>query len=108
MTVGSLTLKDWQRTPVQLLQEFARRDRRPRPKYSKLRNRPGDPPGQIRFRVILQDQKKPGTDKDLLFLPSQGFKSAEEAKHAIALLALKSLAPLQPLERKLPEPYASM
>ncbi|KAA0176650.1 hypothetical protein FNF27_01931 [Cafeteria roenbergensis] len=108
VTVGAITMKEWQRTPKQLLHEWTQRDKRPRPKFSKLRARPGDDPGQIRCRVIVQDQKRPGTDKDLLFMPNQSFPDEATAQHAVALLALYQLAPLQPLERKLPEPYAAM
>lgn len=104
VTVAGITMKDWMKTPQTLLLEYTVHNKRPKPRYDQLA---ADRDG-TRFRVVLQDQKRPGTDKDLIFMPSRGFHEADEAKHTVALLALHSLNPTLPLERKLPEPYRSL
>jgi len=104
IVVGGLQMKEWQRTPVQLLSEFAQRQKRPRPRYDTVRA----DSGKKRFRVVLQDAKKPGTDKDLIFTPKESFPDTQDAKHCAALLALLSLQGTLPLEMKLPEPYRAL
>jgi hypothetical protein len=94
-------MKEWMKTPQDCLIEYCKSVDRPKPRFDKL---PKDEKGH-RFRLVLQDAKKPGTDKDLIFMPSRGFEDEIEAKHTLALLALKELNPSLPLERKLPDPY---
>ena len=105
ITVGGLEMKEWQRTPVQLLQEYTQRQKRPKPRYDTVR---ASEKGKRRMRVVLQDPKKPGTDKDLLFTPVESFDSNADAKHCAALLALSALQRDLPLEMKLPEPYKTL
>jgi len=62
----------------------------------------------VRFRVVLQDPKTPGSDRDLIFLPEDAAPNTDEAKHMVALLALHSLVRDHPLERKLPDPYRAL
>ena len=102
--MGGLQMKEWQRTPVQLLSELTQRQKRPRPRYDSVRA----DSGKKRFRVVLQDAKKPGTDKDLLFTPQESFPDTQDAKHCAALLALLTLQGDLPLEMKLPEPYRTL
>jgi hypothetical protein len=61
-----------------------------------------------RFRVTLPDPKTPGSDKDLEFFPDQYFQTANDAKHAVALLPLLHFCRERPLERKLPDPFREM
>lgn len=102
---GGITIKEWQRTPVQLLHEYAQHEKRPKPRFDPLR---AEEKGKKKFRVVLQDPKKPGSDKDLLFTPQECFDDTNEAKHSVALLALSYVRKNMPLEKKLPEPYKSM
>ena len=83
-------MKEWMRTPQVLLQEFTQAEKRPKPRYDKLER--ADDRG-VRFRVVLQDAKRPGTDKDLLFTMGRahGCASDDEARHTVALLALHAL-----------------
>jgi hypothetical protein len=104
--VGGIVVKEWQRLPAQLLHEYTQSTKRRAPKFAKLSRRAGDPPG-FRYRVIIPDQKKPGTDKDLLFIPTQACKKESEARESVALLALVHLQPTMPHEKRLPEPYAA-
>ena len=104
VTVAGITMKDWMKTPQTLLLEHTQHVKRPKPRYDILRDE-GD---GIRYRVVLQDPKRPGTDKDLIFLPTRGFQDDNEAKHTVALLALHNLLPTLQLELKLPEPYRTL
>ena len=54
VTNAGITMKDWQRTPKQLVHEFCQSQKRPRPFF----NRAQAPPGKFRFRVCLPDPKK--------------------------------------------------
>lgn len=65
-----LVLKEHERTPMTLLQEWCQREKRPRPRYDLLENKDG----KVRYRLVVQDAKKPGTDKDLIFMPSKSFE----------------------------------
>ncbi len=107
MVSGGIVMKEWMRTPQVLLQELTQAEKRPKPRYDKLER--ADDRG-VRFRVVLQDAKRPGTDKDLLFTMGRahGCASDDEARHTVALLALHALGPTVPHERKLPEPYRSL
>lgn len=105
ITVQGLQIKEWQRTPMKLLEEFCQGNKRPMPKYAEVK-REGD--GGVRFRLILQDPKRPGSDKDLIFHPDRGFVDDLDAKHTIALLALHHLEGTRAYETKLPEPYRTM
>jgi len=58
-------MKEWQKTPCQLVSQYCQKKRRPRPRYDRMRG-----PG-TRFRIVLQDPSKPGSDKDLLFTPKE-------------------------------------
>ena len=101
-------MKEWQRTPKQLVHEYCQKQKRPRPWYNKANGKPAKPGGSGTCRVwlTLPDPKK--KEKSLKFLTEQGFKSTLEAEHAVALLALKHLGESIPHERKLPEPYRTM
>ena len=100
-------MKEWMRTPQTLLLDYCTMNKRPRPRYDGL-DRARDGSGK-RYRVVLQDTKRPGTDKDLLFMTDRGGgDDDDDAKHTVALLALHSLEPDRPHERKLPEPYRSL
>lgn len=39
--VAGMTIKEWQRTPMQLLDQYAQQQKRPRPQYRKMRADPG-------------------------------------------------------------------
>jgi len=110
VTVKGIAMKEWQRTPQDLLLEHTKREGRPNPKYAELSKGAAhrDHGPGVRFRVILQDPKRPGTDKDLLFMADQGSADADDAKHTVALLALHSLEGDRQHHMKLPEPYRTL
>ena len=107
VTVAGITMKEWMRTPQTLLTEYCTGNKRPKPRYDAL-ERARD--GGLRYRVVLQDAKRPGTDKDLLFIADHavGCAADEDARHTVALLALHALEPDRPHERKLPEPFRTL
>jgi hypothetical protein len=107
VVVAGITMKEWMRTPQTLLLDYCAMNKRPRPRYDAL-DRARDGSGK-RYRVVLQDAKRPGTDKDLLFMTDRGCGDDDDhAKHTVALLALHALEPDRPHERKLPEPYCEL
>ncbi|KAF4322273.1 hypothetical protein BBO99_00004107 [Phytophthora kernoviae] len=95
--------KEWQRTPMQLLQEFCQSKKRRNAFYARAK---AQDPSKFRMRCVLPDVKD--NSKDLSFCPAQEFDSMDEAKHCAALLALKHVEPLRPFERKLPDPYRDL
>ena len=106
-------MKEWQRTPVQLVQEYCQKQKRPKPLFNTDRA----PPGKfwylefltglcISIRVILPDPKN--REKDLVFASTESFPDAILARNCSCLLALHHLQPTLPLHQKLPEPYSSM
>jgi hypothetical protein len=119
--VSGVVLKEWQRTPKKLVEEYCQKHKRPRPCYSPHKSEKASSgsgsgsggkqlssgTGSVRSCLTLPDPKQP--DKlSLKFLTDQGFATAQEAEHASALLALLHLSPGLPLERVLPEPFRSM
>ena len=98
VTNEGIVLKIHERLPSTLLSEYCQREKRPGPKYLPA------PPGH-RFRVFLEDTKN--SKNDLNFLPVQKFESDKMARDYAALLALFHFQKTLPLERKLPEPFAS-
>ncbi|KAG7397023.1 ATPdependent RNA helicase [Phytophthora boehmeriae] len=95
--------KEWQRTPMQLLQEFCQSKKRRNAFYARAK---AQDPAKFRMRCVLPDVKD--NSKDLSFCPAEEFESMDEAKHCAALLALKHVEPLRPFERKLPDPYRDL
>ncbi|RHY93370.1 hypothetical protein DYB35_000319 [Aphanomyces astaci] len=96
--------KEWQRTPMQLLQEYCRSVKRQPAHYH---NAHSDSEHTFRVRCVLSDAKS--KDKDLIFCPTQSVDTTlDDAKHCAALLALLHLEPSRPHERKLPDPYREM
>ena len=100
-SVGKTTVESWQRLPSALLEEYIRKQKRPQAKYKNIDTSLNT--SKFRYRVILPDSKN--SDKDLIFCPQQPVANQEQAKEEAALLALLSLTPNLPHERKLPEPY---
>jgi ATP-dependent RNA helicase DHX57 len=97
-SVGKTQVAQWQRLPSQLLQDFCKREKRPNAKFKDMEK------GSIyKYRCIVPDRKD--DKKDLFFVPSRGVSNEEQAKEEAALLALLSVTPSLPHERKLPEPY---
>lgn len=107
MSVGdvNIVLREWQKLPSTILHEHCQSAKRPKPKFTELKK---CPPGRHKFRVILQDPKRPGTDKDLIFVPDMDSDSASDAKQCAALLSLAHVCKTLPLERKLPDIYKDM
>ncbi|CAI5735499.1 unnamed protein product [Hyaloperonospora brassicae] len=95
--------KEWQRTPMQLLQAFCQAKKRRSAFYARAKSRNDT---KFRMRCVLPDGKDRG--HDLTFCPEQEFEKLDEAKHCAALLALKHVEPLRPYERKLPDPYRGL
>lgn len=99
VTGDGILLKAHERLPVQLLQEFCQREKRPKAVFHK------EGPGR-RMRVLLPDAKN--NKNDLVFCPSAtDFESDAVARDYAALLALFHFQKSLPLERKLPEPYST-
>lgn len=103
VTADGVTLKAHERLPFQLLHEFCQRERRPIPKYQQC-PASSKPPNK-RMRVLLEDAKN--SKFDMAFCPVQAFDTDSMAKDYAALLALFHFQRSLPLERKLPQPYAS-
>jgi len=104
-------VRDWQRLPKVLVNEYCQKQKRRKPRYVKAKIFPdtlcvgsghGDP-AYFRRRIILPDDKN--KDKDLNYATKEGYKSVALAEQYAALLALKSLQGTLPLEQKLPEPF---
>ena len=99
-SVGKTQIAQWQRLPSTLLKEFCKRDKRKPPKFKNISKQNGT----YLCRVILPDNKDP--DKDLFFVPAgKGVDNEEQANEEACILALLTLTPTLPHERKLPEPY---
>lgn len=100
---GKTTVAQWMKLPHQLLDEFCKKEKRPPAQFTSLNNQSG----KFKFRVIIQDAKasKRGGEYDLIFIPKAAVENEEQAKEEAAMLALLSLTPNLPHERKLPEPY---
>lgn len=98
-SLGKTQVAQWQRMPSQLLQEFCKRQKRAPAKFKNIEKGKG----LHKYRCIVPDQKD--DDKDLFFVPAHGVPNEEQSKEEAALLALLSLTPSLPHERKLPEPY---
>ncbi|KAH9261872.1 hypothetical protein BASA81_000528 [Batrachochytrium salamandrivorans] len=97
-----LEMKDWQKSPKQLLSEYCKAEKRPMPRY--VASGPAQP-NKFLLRVILPDPKGQ-KEKDLMFVPKDAaFDSQFQAEHAVALLALAKLDGPRAHEMKLPEPY---
>lgn len=96
---SGITIKEWQRTPKQLIQQYAQSNKRPRVLYRGARSAPG----MFKSLVVLPDGKN--KEKDFRVTSNEEFKSKSEAENASALLALFKLDGTRQYERKLPEPY---
>lgn len=105
-------MKEWQRTPSQLVQEYCQKQKRPKPLFQNDRAPPGrgwsycSESVTRSIRVVLPDPKN--KEKDLVFSSTDSFPDAVLARNCTCLLALHHLQPTLPLNQKLPEPYASM
>ena len=98
-TSANTTIHQWQRMPVQLVQEYCKANKRPNGKFKNVETKPR----LFRYRLILPDSKKP--DKDLFFTSANAVPSAEQAEQEVALLCLFDLTRSLPHEQRLPEPY---
>ena len=96
--VGKTRIEAWQRLPSKLLEDYCRKQKRPRPKYKQLDG------AKYKYRVILPDPKD-DSNKDLFFVPVAPVGNEEQAKEEACLLALLHVTPTLPHERQLPEPY---
>lgn len=100
-TAQGITIKEWQRTPKQLLNEFCQAQKRPKPIFKKA---PCREPDHFRTRVILPDPKGK-TEKDIVLCTVEGYPELTASQHASALLALKQVDGARQHEKRLPEPY---
>lgn len=107
VTVAGITMKEWMRTPQTLLTDYCNSNKRPRPFYNRISDAKD---GKLRYNCILRDPVRPGTEKDLIFIPhhSLGFDNELEAKHHVALLALHALDADRPHENRLPDVYRDL
>jgi len=98
---GGVIVKEWQRLPRQLVQEYCQREKRPRPFYPRAFCNESN---KFRVRCVVGDPKGK-KEKDLMFCSNESFSSVNESEEWSSLLALKHLTPNLPLEQKLPDPY---
>ena len=98
VTGDGVVLKPHECLPCALLHEYCQREKRPTPCYIPK------PPGR-RMEVVLHDSKN--SKNDLRFATEQSFNTDSIARDYAALLALFQLQRQMPLERRLPEPYAT-
>jgi ATP-dependent RNA helicase DHX57 len=96
-----LEIKEWQQTPKQLIEMWAKNLKRPKPRFEKISSSKG-----YLVRCILPDGKN--SDKDLIILPTTAFENDIEAEHGVALLALAKVDSTRQHELKLPEPYRTV
>eukprot|EP00948_MAST-09A_sp_MAST-9A-sp1_P001859 g1859.t1 len=129
VTRQGLQLKEWQRTPKQLLLEYTQKEKKPKPRYYEARSnnerqhytQSNDASWQtgrqssssstmssagLRYRVVLPHPKE--KSKNESFCPKESFHDKTTAEHHAALLALFTIDKTKPWERKLPEPYKSL
>lgn len=82
-----LTIKEWQKTPKQLLREYAQSEKRPLPKFITSEKN-----GKFSTKVVLADAK--GNSKlDIVLTPDVSLDSSVESEHAAALLGLHKVEP---------------
>jgi len=93
-----LTIKEWQRTPKQLVSEFCQGQKRPRPLYKQTKGE------GFRCRLVLPDPKG-NSEKDIVLCTAESFETQVESEHAAALLGLKHVDGERQHEKRLPEPY---
>ncbi|GBG34645.1 ATP-dependent RNA helicase [Hondaea fermentalgiana] len=101
VTAQGMTIKEWQRTPKQLLNEFCQNQKRPKPIFKKA---PCRDPDQFRTRVVLRDPKGK-SEKDIVLCTVEGYPDVTASQHASALLALKQVDGARQHEKRLPEPF---
>ena len=98
-----LEIKEWQKTPKQMLKEYCQSSKRPLPIYHQL----SASEGKYLSQVVLKDPKDQ-REKDIKLVPKDlTFESLAAAEHAAALLALHKVDGTRSYEFKLPEPYRS-
>lgn len=98
VTTDGIVLAPHMRLPSVLVREHCQREKRPLPVYFDSR-------GPNQQTCLLKDPKN--SKDDLKFCPVQHFETPMQAKEYASLLALFHLQPTLPLERRLPEPYAT-
>ncbi|KAK8805503.1 hypothetical protein WA158_002159 [Blastocystis sp. Blastoise] len=96
---AGIVIQEWQRTPLQIIQQYCQKNKRPKPIYCKDQAAHG----KYKFKLILPDMKN--HDKDLVYKVEESYDDETEAKHYVCLLAMYTLEPKTPYERLLPEPY---
>jgi ATP-dependent RNA helicase DHX57 len=96
--------KEWQQLPKEILMEYCKSKKMPRPFFPAAKAGVGKTGHSM--RVVLPDAKK-NKDKDVSLCPQETFESPALALQYAALLALYTLQPTLPLERKMPEPFAT-
>ena len=105
VTVAGVLIKEWQRTPKQILHEWTQKNKRSRPFYQK---RPAKPSSKHRVSAYLPDPNPSHKERSLRFTPDQSFNTVLAAEHSAALLALQGIDASIPHEKKLPEPFRQM
>jgi hypothetical protein len=101
---GGIVLKEWQRLPKQLLQQYCDRAKLPRPRYTG-----GQGPGGVCKAAVWLNNPKDATGKsDRRFQPPDGAATAQDAQHRAALHALFGVEPSVQHQLKLPEPYRTI
>jgi len=99
-SVGCVEVKQWQKLPSKILQEWCKKEKRPRPITFPISTKGGS---LFRYQIILPDAKK--KERDMKFAPLNGCNNEEQAKEEACILALMNTTPTLPHERVLPEPY---
>eukprot|EP00592_Proboscia_alata_P018395 CAMPEP_0194416596 /NCGR_PEP_ID=MMETSP0176-20130528/15492_1 /TAXON_ID=216777 /ORGANISM="Proboscia alata, Strain PI-D3" /LENGTH=369 /DNA_ID=CAMNT_0039221929 /DNA_START=16 /DNA_END=1122 /DNA_ORIENTATION=+ len=99
---GGATIEQWQKLPSQILGDICKKEGRPVLKF--ISQREGHGSG-MRCKCIVGHPKKKGREHELIFIPSHYVRNEEQAREESALLALLTLTPRLPHERKFPEPY---
>lgn len=121
VTADGIVVKEWQRLPKQLLQEYCQAQKLNKPIYARShihtnheRQHDADTAeqsapsngagGAHRIRCIIPD-KKGVKANDINVVSNETFNTVSEAEHMSALLMLHTLTPTIPYDRKLPAPY---
>ena len=96
----AITLKEWQRLPKTLLQQFCDRRKVPKPEFQTYRRG-----GELYCKATLRVDKD--SNKETHDCPVPG-GSSQDASHRAALYALFQIDSSVPHYRVLPEPYRSL
>eukprot|EP00924_Labyrinthula_sp_SR-Ha-C_P014588 augustus_masked-scaffold_34-processed-gene-2.32-mRNA-1 protein AED:0.32 eAED:0.32 QI:0/-1/0/1/-1/1/1/0/1354 len=100
-TRAGVSVKEWQRTPKQLLYQYCQKVKRPKPMFFTSTGVKGD----FKTRVVLKDIKNKA--KDIVISTDEYYKGKQQSEEASALLCVAKLDGARQHEKVLPEEFKS-